>query len=80
MACEGMQTHVAIEKDKCKECKVLVEPQRRGMFGWRKEVEMDRGVRKDGDGRLPINEVVKRRMEWKREIEMRKARREEKRL
>ncbi len=80
-----MATHVAIDKDRCKECKAAIELARksmgRGFFGWCKGAKKDMsGKRDDEDRELPINEVVKRRIEWKEEVDARKARREEKRL
>ncbi|KUJ12320.1 uncharacterized protein LY89DRAFT_673310 [Mollisia scopiformis] len=78
--CEGMEFHVAIEKDKCKNCKaVLALAAGKTMcekFGWgRATKRKDPVVRRDRERQLDVGEIVKRRAEWKREVDAWKARR-----
>ena len=71
-----MSRHVAIKKASCENCNVPAPvAMKRGLFGWGKTVGKSVEVEGKGGGlALPVQEIVRRRAEWLREIEMQEAR------
>lgn len=69
--CPGMSRHIALKHAGCARCKVSVPVKRTGLFGgWGKTVEI-----KERSNALPIREIVARREEWLRGIEVQEERR-----
>jgi hypothetical protein len=78
-----MQTHIAIERSKCNTCKpVLILPGKTWCekFGWGggAKMENEKVARRKGrdTGVVDTAEIVRRRWEWKKEIEERIVKRE----
>lgn len=75
-----MQTHVAIAKDKCKNCKEVQEATAgRSFLGWLRKSRSQTPVekRETDNSLLDVSQIIERRLEWKAEIEKRKAKREQ---
>lgn len=86
ISCEGLETHIAIERSKCKACKeevpAVAAKTWSDKIGWGRATKKPEPIvakRRDRNI-VDIGEIVRRRAEWKKEIESRIARKEERRL